>query len=153
MCRFSAMYNFGAKKVQKNLRIKFAGLKKVTTFASAFESYTQCNDWGQCSEKVLKWKFFKNFFAKNLEVQKKSLPLQSALKDKRRDKSQGWITNNMFFEVLKQLNTFKNIQGFWIQCLWETSQDIKTFFYNGEFDPGSGWTLAAGLTHASRGAA
>ena len=25
--------------------------------------------------------------------------------------------------------------------------------YNGEFDPGSGWTLATGLTHASRGAA
>ena len=25
--------------------------------------------------------------------------------------------------------------------------------YNGEFDPGSGWTLAAGLIHASRGAA
>ena len=25
--------------------------------------------------------------------------------------------------------------------------------YNGEFDPGSGLTLAAGLTHASRGAA
>jgi hypothetical protein len=25
--------------------------------------------------------------------------------------------------------------------------------YNEEFDPGSGWTLAAGLTHASRGAA
>ena len=24
------------------------------------------------------------------------------------------------------------------------------FFYNEEFDPGSGWTLAAGLTHASR---
>ena len=23
--------------------------------------------------------------------------------------------------------------------------------YNGEFDPGSGWTLAAGLIHASRG--
>ena len=27
------------------------------------------------------------------------------------------------------------------------------FFYNEEFDPGSGWTLAGGLTHASRGAA
>ena len=26
-------------------------------------------------------------------------------------------------------------------------------FYNVEFDPGSGWTLATGLTHASRGAA
>ena len=27
------------------------------------------------------------------------------------------------------------------------------YLYNGEFDPGSGWTLATGLTHASRGAA
>ena len=26
------------------------------------------------------------------------------------------------------------------------------YFYNEEFDPGSGWTLATGLTHASRGA-
>ena len=31
--------------------------------------------------------------------------------------------------------------------------EIKTINYNEEFDPGSGWTLAAGLTHASRGAA
>lgn len=38
MCRFSAMYNFGAKKVQKNLCVKFAELEKVPTFASAFES-------------------------------------------------------------------------------------------------------------------
>ena len=29
----------------------------------------------------------------------------------------------------------------------------KEYFYNEEFDPGSGWTLATGLTHASRGAA
>ena len=29
----------------------------------------------------------------------------------------------------------------------------KRYFYSGEFDPGSGWTLATGLTHASRGAA
>ena len=28
---------------------------------------------------------------------------------------------------------------------------FETLFYNGEFDPGSGWTLATGLTHASRG--
>ena len=28
---------------------------------------------------------------------------------------------------------------------------FKIIFYNGEFDPGSGWTLATGLTHASRG--
>ena len=30
---------------------------------------------------------------------------------------------------------------------------FKQLIYNGEFDPGSGWTLAAGLIHASRGAA
>ena len=35
----------------------------------------------------------------------------------------------------------------------QDSNDTFNIFYNGEFDPGSGWTLAAGLTHASRGAA
>ena len=34
------------------------------------------------------------------------------------------------------------------------SEQILSYnIYNGEFDPGSGWTLATGLTHASRGAA
>ena len=28
--------------------------------------------------------------------------------------------------------------------------DDKKYFYNEEFDPGSGWTLATGLTHALR---
>ena len=32
-------------------------------------------------------------------------------------------------------------------------KSILQTIYNGEFDPGSGWTLAAGLIHASRGAA
>ena len=48
--------------------------------------------------------------------------------------------------------------GFW---LWATmitdgirAKDIKRKNSNNEeFDPGSGWTLATGLTHASRGAA
>ena len=31
-----------------------------------------------------------------------------------------------------------------------TLNKIKFSFYNGEFDPGSGLTLAAGLIHASR---
>ena len=30
---------------------------------------------------------------------------------------------------------------------------LRNKYYNEEFDPGSGWTLAGGLTHASRGAA
>ena len=35
-----------------------------------------------------------------------------------------------------------------------TSDTVEdTNLYNEEFDPGSGWTLATGLTHASRGAA
>ena len=29
--------------------------------------------------------------------------------------------------------------------------NVSINIYNGEFDPGSGWTLATGLTHASRG--
>ena len=33
-----------------------------------------------------------------------------------------------------------------------TPSEIQ-ILYNEEFDPGSGWTLAAGLIHASRGAA
>ena len=32
------------------------------------------------------------------------------------------------------------------------SKLVHKIFYNEEFDPGSGWTLATGLTHASRGA-
>ena len=68
-------------------------------------------DREQRSEKF-ESKIFQKFFAKNLEVQKKSLPLQSALKDKWRGRRLRSNTNNMFFEVLKQLNTFKNIQGF-----------------------------------------
>ena len=33
---------------------------------------------------------------------------------------------------------------------YKLSEPIKSSFYYGEFDPGSGRTLAAGLTHASR---
>ena len=33
----------------------------------------------------------------------------------------------------------------------DNSEIFITNFYNEEFDPGSGWTLAAGLIHASQG--
>ena len=36
---------------------------------------------------------------------------------------------------------------------FDYSELSYNFFYNEEFDPGSGRTLATGLTHASRGAA
>ena len=35
----------------------------------------------------------------------------------------------------------------------ESWTELKWNFYDEEFDPGSGWTLATGLTHASRGVA
>ena len=43
------------------------------------------------------------------------------------------------------------------KTFWDSFEDfllcilIYLRFYDEEFDPGSGWTLAAGLTHASRG--
>ena len=53
---------------------------------------------------------------------------------------------------------FENIEkedwGKWLLILMRNkSWVILNFLYYEEFDPGSGWTLAAGLTHASRGAA
>ena len=48
-------------------------------------------------------------------------------------------------------------QGEWKKSVsWTETKQLERavkIFYNEEFDPGSGWTLATGLTHASRGAA
>ena len=42
----------------------------------------------------------------------------------------------------------------WSRKAWPVRQNYKNNnYYSEEFDPGSGWTLATGLTHASRGAA
>ena len=40
-----------------------------------------------------------------------------------------------------------------VQTIWEVMPFFRLtdIIYNEEFDPGSGWTLATGLTHASRG--
>ncbi len=46
------------------------------------------------------------------------------------------------------LYTIKYV-GVWGYGLYK----LLSYLYNEEFDPGSGWTLATGLTHASRGAA
>jgi hypothetical protein len=63
----------GQKSARKKLAKRFGGFEKVTTFASAIEKTRL--------QQVLKdsgdRKIFQNFFAKNLEIKKKSLPLQS----------------------------------------------------------------------------
>ncbi len=50
----------------------------------------------------------------------------------------------------KQVLDYNNLgDSFWTD--YNILEIEYTIFYNGEFDPGSGWTLATGLTHASRG--
>ena len=54
---------------------------------------------------------------------------------------------------LKEWKNVANTQEeeFEIRKRWgQDRQKIKDINYYGEFDPGSGWTLAAGLIHASR---
>ena len=46
-----------------------------------------------------------------------------------------------------------NIKTNWRSASCEQKNNFLKIFYKEEFDPGSGWTLATGLTHASRGAA
>ena len=64
-----------------------------------------------------------------------------------------------FFEVLveKKKNNSYSKTGVGLYCyvsfIYNRAWNKLTSFieiYNGEFDPGSGWTLAAGLIHASR---
>ena len=52
----------------------------------------------------------------------------------------------------RYLNKVNKITASWTEQIIILTDD-KKYFYNEEFDPGSGWTLATGLTHASRGAA
>ena len=52
-------------------------------------------------------------------------------------------TSNRQFSFFRELETGNLSQ----------IKNKQKYIYNEEFDPGSGWTLATGLTHASRGAA
>ena len=58
------------------------------------------------------------------------------------------VRNSQFFRVLYNSKKVKELQKLWIIKVLATSVDNIQFFR--EFDPGSGWTLAACLTHSSR---
>ena len=90
-------------------------------------------------------KNFSNFLLKNLVVKKKSLPLQPQSKRKRKFFER--FTYQQVVQVLK-INTVNNLK-----INTNSEHRDKNNLNNEEFDPGSGWTLATGLTHASRGAA
>ena len=89
--------------------------------------------------------FFKKIFGKCLEVMKKFLPLQPASE------------TEPFIDIMKTSSKPTRFRRKSVRFLWKKLEQGQTrnikHLYNEEFDPGSGWTLAAGLTHASRGAA
>ena len=116
------------------------------------------------------WKTFsKKNFEKIWRERKNALPLQtlsrwngssrkdSSLKDFRltnEDVVQEVVLCIMYmWDETRTVNNLKRIKR--IGFLKQRQQYSKEWkiFYNEEFDPGSGWTLATGLTHASRGAA
>ena len=138
-----------------------AGSEKVTTFASAFKK-NGCSykDWkfaikefkALCKRDFPKRKVLeKDFWKKICRIKKDDLSLQSF----RTAKCETF--SNWFFELLVIFWEKRNVVFI---CQFPFIKDkrivrtlTKHYLYNGEFDPGSGWTLAAGLTHASRGAA
>ena len=87
----------------------------------------------------------KKKFGKNLQSKKKFLPLQPVSPKPERSPLTYW----------RQAANLQGLEKKSVKFLWQSERGqtgkIKTL-YNEEFDPGSGWTLAAGLTHASRGA-
>ena len=99
------------------------------------------------------WEARKNNSKKNLAVWKKVVSLHPLSTE-----------NGTLGRVLPESERTLNFWDGEIACVGSparpdgetrTSQRLKNTSnsYNEEFDPGSGWTLAAGLTHASRGAA
>ena len=107
--------------------------------------------WGwmiQAKFRTFRWRNKKNF-RKIWKINKKSLPLQPRFERKRA----------IFKEITYTTSSTSIREG--IPSIISTktqnkreswAKDIKQI-NNEEFDPGSGWTLATGLTHASRGAA
>ena len=144
--------------------------RKMTYLCTRFECNTR---FEAIRKKVLKkfWKILKNSFKKIWWFENKHLSLHRfPLKNRGQNSGRGRKADpgeikeivliviywTAFFEVFEQLKVFSTLAREWFQTIplrLELKIYNKTFFYNGEFDPGSGWTLAAGLTHASRGAA
>ena len=143
-------------------RLKYVGSEQKVTYKRAgnsgpaswimkdgFREWKMVFEWKNDSEK-----FFKKKFAKNLEIKKSCLTFAPLAALKIQEVESDW---KKFFEVFEQLSFCPLfLRAISKQYLWDSSERYKQktlYFYNGEFDPGSGWTLAAGLTHASRGAA
>ena len=120
-----------------------------TTFAPAFERERRYKMMKQTfrkksSEIIWRFKIKVLIFAATFAKRKRQ---KSSLRDLHNSTSSTSIGKLIF-----RIDTVKEV---W---LWTTITDsgariLRNNLNNEEFDPGSGWTLATGLTHASRGAA
>ena len=106
------------------------------------------NGWGT-KERVL-WKIYIDRSSTRSEcflehLGKRNKPFNSWILDSRSETDNDWIYKASRNECNESLLSIAE----WRRRLVKNIEDI---IYNEEFDPGSGWTLATGLTHASRGA-
>ena len=92
---------------------------------------------------------------KSYEEKKKAITFAAAL-NRGVEIKEGITWIDVWAEIKKKF--FENIEEKGQrQVLWKFQMrinswvEIRQINNNEEFDPGSGWTLAAGLTHASRG--
>ena len=126
----------------KNIVIKFGVSEKSRTFALAFRKYFRMSTKRKSSLKFLHTdKVVQELRARSVfQVRHAGYMTQSNDRGEYDNKRTFWQTKKTLALV------GENLRSEYFE------RNIK-IFYNGEFDPGSGWTLATGLTHASRGAA
>ena len=105
----------------------------------------------------LEKKKLENFSPKNLEVKKKSLPLQpQSRNDSERVLWEIYIIQQVVQVLGKEIFRIDTVNRSMTLDYDKRIPErgyLRNNLNNEEFDPGSGWTLATGLTHASRGAA
>ena len=145
------------------------------TFAPAFERERRFrNDgnvevslgrgWGWLGQAIISnrpeiglRKKLENFSPKNLEVKKKSLPLQpQSRNDSERVLWEIYIIQQVVQVLGKEIFRIDTVNRSMTLDYDKRIPErgyLRNNLNNEEFDPGSGWTLATGLTHASRGAA
>ena len=137
---------------------KFGSNEKSRTFALPFEkrvadeALSSSQDWRM---RIRLERFFENFSQKSCRFKKYAYLCSPVRKTGSRKRIWEVHWKDCFtvqeastekYNLSRSVNSFERI----IKCQ-DKLRDLK--LYNEEFDPGSGWTLAAGLTHASRGAA
>ena len=137
------------------------GFKTRRTFASANEEQTTSQRWSglnALNSKVL----WHDSIDRNCSTRENKYE-PSFWKEKRNSASQIlytvlYIQNRIIRKNEKDIFTRllgAKAEPSLLELCWATTESrrVSKILYNEEFDPGSGWTLATGLTHASRGAA